>query len=113
MGKREDKSFLELKAKIKVAIGTFPAIMAVSVRKIVVFMSILNWGDASEVTLRKKHLLYLGLAVAFLQPFFSGLVLGFYFLTRDGLKKEGQIVIITSLIWGGIFLLFAYQMGMI
>lgn len=87
--------------------------MAVSIRKIVVFMSILNWGDASEVTLKKKHLLYLGLVISFLQPFFSGLIVGFYFLTREGLQKEGQIVIVASFLWGVIFLLLAYQVGMI
>lgn len=76
-------------------------------------MNIFSWGKSDQVSLKKKHLFYLGLAVTFLQPFFSGLILGFYFLSREELQKEGRIIVIASLVWGAAILFLAQRTGML
>lgn len=48
----------------------------------------------------KKKWLWLGVAIAILNPIFSGLVLGIGLLTEPQLKKEGKIILIISIIWG-------------
>ncbi|OGZ34212.1 MAG: hypothetical protein A3I88_01370 [Candidatus Portnoybacteria bacterium RIFCSPLOWO2_12_FULL_39_9] len=48
----------------------------------------------------KKKWFWLGLAIAVLNPIFSGLVLGIAFLTEPQLKKEGKIILALAIIWG-------------
>jgi formate/nitrite transporter FocA (FNT family) len=48
----------------------------------------------------RKKWLWVGIIIAFLNPIFSGLILGIAFWTEPGLKKEGKIVLAVSVIWG-------------
>ena len=47
-----------------------------------------------------KKWLWAGLVVAFLNPIFSGLVVGSLYLTESGLKKYGRVVLAAAVIWG-------------
>lgn len=67
--------------------------------------------DKKEITFSRKKIFWTGIAVAILNPLFAGLVLGFVLLSEKETKKEGQIVIIISLIWGAIALWFARKYG--
>ena len=55
-----------------------------------------------SLTSRKKWL-WLGVAIAILNPVFSGLIIGLAFWTEPELKKEGKIVLAVAIIWGIIF----------
>lgn len=49
-----------------------------------------------------KKWLWVGLTIAFLNPIFSGLVLGSLYLTEPGLKKYGKIVLTAAVVWGAL-----------
>ena len=55
-----------------------------------------------------KSLLYLGLAAAVLAPA-VGIILGFYFLKRPQLKKEGKAVLWVALVWLAVISIIASQ----
>jgi len=55
-----------------------------------------------SLTSRRKWL-WLGIAIAILNPVFSGLIIGLAFWTEPELKKEGKIVLAVAIIWGIIF----------
>lgn len=56
-----------------------------------------------KITSRKKWLA-LAIAIALLNPVFSGLIIGFAFLSEPELKKEGKIVLAITVVWGILFL---------
>ena len=47
-----------------------------------------------------KKWLYAGLAVAVLNPIFSGVILGSLYLTEPGLRKYGRIILPLAVVWG-------------
>jgi hypothetical protein len=55
-----------------------------------------------SLTSRKKWL-WLGVAIAILNPVFSGLIIGLAFWTEPKLKKEGKVILAVAIIWGIIF----------
>lgn len=67
--------------------------------------------DKNEITISRKKMFWTGVAVALLQPLFAGLVLGFVLLTEKEAKKEGQIIIVASLIWGLILMWLVPKFG--
>lgn len=56
----------------------------------------------------KKRLIAIATIIAFLNPIFSGLIMGIWMLLESNLKKEGKIVIAISIIWGLIILFLTY-----
>jgi len=48
----------------------------------------------------KKKWFLIGLAIAILNPIFSGLILGIGFWTEPQLKKEGKIITALAVVWG-------------
>ena len=56
----------------------------------------------------KKWLFRVGLAVAILNPVFSGLLLGVFFLREPELKREGKIILTTAIAWGVFVLAVAF-----
>lgn len=63
------------------------------------------------VSVKKSRLFYGALAVAVLNPIFSGLILGIILLREPELKHEGRIVVLFSAVWGVIALLVAWKYG--
>lgn len=55
-----------------------------------------------SLTSRKKWL-WLGIAIAILNPVFSGLIIGLAFWTEPELKRESKIVLAVAIIWGLTF----------
>ena len=53
----------------------------------------------------KKTLFRVGLAVAIVNPVFSGLLIGAFFLREPELKREGKIILSTAIAWGACVLL--------
>ena len=49
-----------------------------------------------------KKWFYMGLAIAMLNPVFSGLILGAVYLTEPGLKKYGRIILPIAVVWGAV-----------
>ncbi|MFY9492991.1 MAG: hypothetical protein WAP55_00685 [Minisyncoccia bacterium] len=49
-----------------------------------------------------KKWLWVGLIVAFLNPIFSGLVIGSLYLTEPNLRKYGRIILPVAVVWGVI-----------
>lgn len=49
-----------------------------------------------------KKWLWTGLAIAALNPIFSGIVLGSLYLTEPGLKKYGRVILPLAVVWGVI-----------
>jgi len=52
----------------------------------------------------RKKFFWLGITIALLNPIFSGIVIGFAFWTEPKLKKEAKIILLLSIVWGGIFI---------
>ncbi len=44
----------------------------------------------------------LAVAVAVLNPIFSGIILGSLYLTEPGLKKYGRVILPVAVVWGVI-----------
>lgn len=58
----------------------------------------------------RKKLFYLGLAIAILNPIFSGLVFGVFLLDEPKFRKEARIITFVSVIWGLISLYAVYYL---
>ena len=56
----------------------------------------------NEQILFGKKWLWAGVAIAVINPVFSGLILGAMYLTEPGLKKYGRIILSIAVIWGAI-----------
>ena len=54
-----------------------------------------------------RSLLAIGIISAILAPLI-GLIMGFYFLRRPQLVKEGKIILLVALIWLSIIFTFAF-----
>ena len=54
----------------------------------------------SQQTLFGKKWFWMGLAVAVLNPIFSGIILGSLYLTEPGLKKYGRVILPVAVVWG-------------
>lgn len=50
-----------------------------------------------------KKWLWVGLAVAFLNPIFSGFILGALYVSEPSLRRYGRLVLGFSAVWGAIF----------
>jgi len=48
----------------------------------------------------KKKWFWLAIAIALLNPIFSGLILGIGFLSEPALKREGKWVLGLAIVWG-------------
>lgn len=57
--------------------------------------------EEKSLQLSRKWL-WAGLTIAFLNPIFAGLILGFLFLSEPQFKKEGRIILTFSVVWGAI-----------
>ncbi len=57
-------------------------------------------GPLKVIISSKKKLFWVSIVIAFLNPVFSGLILGIAFLTEPEMKKEGKIILTISIIWG-------------
>jgi len=51
---------------------------------------------------KSKKWLWAALAIAILNPIFSGLILGVLYLSEPSLKRYGKIVLGVSVVWGAI-----------
>lgn len=69
--------------------------------------------DKEVVSVKRSRLFYGVLAVAALNPIFSGLIMGIIMLWEPELKSEGRIVVIFSLVWGTLALLLAAKYGLL
>lgn len=58
----------------------------------------------------KKKLFYVGLAIAILNPIFSGLVFGIAFLNEPNFQKEAKIITLVSILWGLITAFAAFYL---
>jgi len=56
-----------------------------------------------KITLKSKNkLIIIGLLITIFNPLFAGLVFSLYLLSEPELKKEGKLILILSLLWGGV-----------
>lgn len=46
--------------------------------------------------------MWAGIAIAILNPIFSGLIVGALYLSEPALKRYGQIVLAVSVVWGAV-----------
>jgi len=61
-----------------------------------------------KITLKSKNkLIIIGLLITIFNPLFAGLVFSLYLLSEPGLKKEGKLILILSLLWGGVSFILA------
>jgi len=58
--------------------------------------------DDKVVLKSKQKLIILGLLITLVNPFLAGLIFSLYLLSEPELKKEGKLILILSLLWGGI-----------
>lgn len=58
-----------------------------------------------RATISKQRLFIAAVAIAILNPFLSGIILGTVMLREPDLRREGRIVFAFSLVWGLIALL--------
>lgn len=61
-----------------------------------------NETDKSFSLSSRKKWFYLSLLVAFLNPSFSGLILGLGFLSEKDTRKEAKIILVFSIIWAAL-----------
>jgi len=54
--------------------------------------------EAIEINSKRKWFI-IGIIIALLNPFFSGLIISFGFITEPKLRREGKIILIISFIW--------------
>jgi len=56
-----------------------------------------------KITLKSRQkLIIIGLLITLVNPFFAGLIFSLYLLSEPELKKEGKLIFILSLLWGGV-----------
>ncbi|MBI4134767.1 MAG: hypothetical protein HY471_01510 [Candidatus Sungbacteria bacterium] len=70
-------------------------------------------GEKEVVSIKRNRLYYGALAIAVLNPIFSGLILGVIMLREPELKNEGRIVMLFSIVWGVIAILVAAKYGLL
>ena len=58
-----------------------------------------------RATINRNRFFFWAVAIAILNPIFSGLILGLVMAREPDLKKEGRIVTLFSLAWGIIALM--------
>ncbi len=62
--------------------------------------------DPGVHLLSKKRWFFIGIAVALLNPIFSGLLVGAFFWWKEPeMKREGKIITILAAVWGALLLL--------
>lgn len=64
-----------------------------------------------QVSISRSRWLHGALAIAILNPIFSGLILGVLMWRSPGLEKEGRIVTLFSLAWGAVVILLLLKYG--
>ena len=57
-----------------------------------------------QASVNKNKFFFTAVIIAVLNPIFSGLIIGLVMLTEPGLKREGRIVTLFSVVWGIIVL---------
>ncbi len=55
-----------------------------------------------QIFLSRQKLTIVALLITLLNPIFAGLIFGLFLLSEPEFKKEGKLIIILSLLWGGI-----------
>lgn len=50
----------------------------------------------------KQKIVIIALIITILNPIFAGLIFSLFLRSEPQLKKEGQLLLILSLVWGGI-----------
>jgi len=58
--------------------------------------------DDKVVLKSKQKLIILGILIILVNPFLAVLIFSLYLLSEPELKKEGKLILILSLLWGGI-----------
>jgi len=58
--------------------------------------------DDKVVLKSKQKLVIVGLLITLVNPIFAGLIFGLFLLSEPELEKEGKLILILSLLWGGI-----------
>lgn len=58
-----------------------------------------------------KKWFWVGLLIALLNPIFSGLIIGSFYLTEPSLKKYGRIILAAAIIWGAVSFLLLQMFG--
>ncbi|MCX7779264.1 MAG: hypothetical protein N2259_03445 [Patescibacteria group bacterium] len=61
-----------------------------------------------KITLKSKQkLMIIGLLITLVNPIFAGLIYGLFLSSEPELKKEGKLIILLSLLWGGVSFILA------
>lgn len=63
-----------------------------------IIKNIFSKNDGIDISSKRKWFI-IGIIIAILNPFFSGLIMAFGFLTEPKLRKEGKILVIISFVW--------------
>jgi len=58
--------------------------------------------DEKVVLKSRQKLIIIGLLITLVNPIFAGLIFGLYLYSEKEFKKDGRLIIILSLLWGGI-----------
>ena len=70
-------------------------------------MSISEFMDEKVTIKSRQKLIIIGLLITLVNPFLAGLIFGLFLLSEPELKKEGRLILILSLLWGGISFILA------
>ncbi len=66
--------------------------------------------DERIVLKSKQKLVIVGLLITLLNPLLAGLIFGLFLLSEPQLKKEGRLILILSLLWGGVSFILARRL---
>ena len=69
----------------------------------------LNKTEEKILVSSRKKWLWLGIAIALLNPVFAGLLTAAFYLSEPELKKEGRIVAVIAILWGAVLFYLARQ----
>lgn len=69
--------------------------------------------DEKVVLKSKNKLIIIGLLITILNPIFAGLIFGLFLYSEPPLKKEGRLIIILSVLWGGILFALSTRLSSI
>ncbi|MGC9049161.1 MAG: hypothetical protein ACP5IX_03010 [Patescibacteria group bacterium] len=59
-----------------------------------------------QVSVSKQKWVIIGLLITLVNPIFAGLIYGLALWREKGFKREGELIIFLSLVWGAISILF-------
>lgn len=69
--------------------------------------------DEKVVLKSKNKLIIIGLLITILNPIFAGLIFGLFLYSEPPFKKEGMLIIILSVLWGGILFALSARLSSI